>query len=190
MARKWKELQPMAKHNDRTYEGVVIQSYRTEDEAIIAIRRLQSAGFDNDQVSVIARDENVSRQVADETGTEAEEGAVAGALTGGILGGVAALIAGASAVAIPGIGIAIGGPIAAAIAGAAGGGLVGALVGMGIPEDEAKTYNDRLEAGDIVVSVVAGDREVEAREILHGDGVISTNLRSVDANVTRSDIVS
>jgi hypothetical protein len=180
----------MANHKARTYEGVVVQSFRTEDDAIDAIQRLQSAGFTNDQVSVIARDKNVSRHVADDTGTAAEEGAVTGAVAGGVLGGVAALIAGASAVAIPGVGLAIGGPIAAAIAGAAGGGLIGGLVGMGIPEEEAKVYNERLEAGDIVVSVVAGNREREAREILHGDGVISTNLHTIDADTTRSDIVS
>jgi hypothetical protein len=180
----------MAKNNSRTYEGVVVQSFRTEDEAVDAVRRLQSAGFTNDQVSVIARDKNVSRQVADDTGTHAEEGAATGAVAGGILGGVAALIAGASAVAIPGVGLAIGGPIAAAIAGAAGGGLVGGLVGMGIPEDEAKVYNERLEAGDIVVSVVAGSREAEARDILHGDGVISSNLNTVDGTTTRTNVVS
>ena len=180
----------MARRNERTYEGVVVKNFRTEDEAVDAIRRLQSAGFTNDQVSVIARDKNVSRHVAEDTGTEAEEGAVTGAVAGGVLGGVAALIAGASAVAIPGVGLAIGGPIAAAIAGAAGGGLVGGLVGMGIPEEEAKVYNERLEQGDIIVSVVAGNREAEAREILHGDGVISTHMRSVDSTTTRPDVVS
>jgi hypothetical protein len=180
----------MAKRSDAVYEGVVVQNFSTEEAAVDAIRRLQSAGFTNDQVSVIARDKNVSRQVADDTGTEAEEGALTGAVAGGVLGGVAALIAGASAVAIPGVGIAIGGPIAAAIAGAAGGGLIGGLVGMGIPEDEAKVYNERMEQGDIIVSVVAGAREAEAREILHGDGVISTHMRTVDADTTRPDVVS
>lgn len=180
----------MAQRTDMTYEGVVVQNFGTEDEAVDAIRRLQSAGFTNDQVSVIARDKNVSRQVADDTGTEAEEGAVTGAVAGGVLAGVAALVAGASAVAIPGVGLAIGGPIAAAIAGAAGGGLIGGLVGMGIPEEEAKVYNERLEQGDIIVTVVAGAREAEAREILQGDGVISTHMHRTDANATRSDVIS
>lgn len=170
-----------------TYEGVVVQNFRTEDDATDAIRRLQVAGFTNDQVSVIARDKDVSRKVAGDTGTEAEEGAVTGAVTGGILAGVAALIAGASAVAIPGVGIAIGGPIAAAIAGAAGGGLIGALVGMGIPEDEAKVYNERLEQGDIIVSVVAGAREREARQILRGDGDVTADVRTLDSDMTRRD---
>ena len=180
----------MAKRNDRTYEGVVVQNFRTEDDAIDAIRRLQSAGFTNDQVSVIARDERVTQRVTDDTGTEAEEGAVAGAVTGGVLGGVAALIAGASAVAIPGVGLAIGAPIAAAIAGAAGGGLVGGLVGMGIPEEDAKVYNERLEQGDIIVSVIAGSREGEARQILQGDGVIGTHMHTVDSTATRPDVIS
>jgi hypothetical protein len=172
------------------YEGVVVESFATEDAAVVAIRRLQTAGFTNDQVSVIARDRDASRRVADDTGTEAEEGAVAGAVAGGVLGAVAALIAGASAVAIPGVGIAIGGPIAAAIAGAAGGGLVGGLIGMGIPEDEARHYNDRLEEGDIIVSVVAGPRETEARQLLRGDDTVTTNLHTVDSDVIRPDIVS
>jgi hypothetical protein len=154
----------------RTYEGVVVHSFATEDEAVRAIERLQGAGFTNDQISVIAKDRDAARNVSDATDTEAEEGAVAGAVTGGALGAVAALIAGASAIAIPGIGIAIGAPIAAAIAGAAGGGLIGGLVGMGIPEEDAKHYNERFEAGDIVVSVIAGAREAEARSLLYGTG--------------------
>ena len=153
-----------------TYEGVVVHSFATEDDAVRAIERLQGAGFTNEQISVIAKDRGTARNVAESTGTEAEEGAVTGAVAGGALGAVAALIAGASAVAIPGIGIAIGGPIAAAIAGAAGGGLIGGLVGMGIPEEDAKRYNERFEAGDIVVSVVAGPREAEARSLLYGTG--------------------
>src|SRR5688572_26051947 len=134
LQRRWtgyrRETQFMA--HTHTYEGVVVQSFATEDEAVRAIERLQGAGFTNDQISVIAKDRGVARDVADSTGTEAEEGAVTGAIAGGALGAVGALIVGASAVAIPGIGVAIGAPIAAAIAGAAGGGLVGGLVGMGI----------------------------------------------------------
>ena len=172
----------------RTYEGVVVQNFSSEDEAVEAIRRLQAAGFTNDQVSVIARDKSAARDVASETGTEAEEGAVAGAVAGGALGAIAAVVAGASAVAIPGIGIAIGAPIAAAIAGAAGGGLLGGLVGMGIPEEEARVYNERFEAGDIIVSVVAGPREAEARQLLRGStgGILSGDTSAFDAGTTRT----
>jgi hypothetical protein len=157
-------------YGNERYQGVVVEAFSDEDDAIEAIRGLQAAGFTADDVSVIAKDRGVARDVADETGTHAEEGAVAGAVAGGALGALAAVIAGASAIAIPGVGIAIGGPIAAAIAGAAGGGLLGGLVGMGIPEEEAKRYNERFEAGDIIVSVVAGPRAEEARRILSREG--------------------
>lgn len=158
------------------YEGVVIQDFRSESEAIQAIERLQAAGFTSHDVSVIARDKDVARGIADETDTEAAEGAMTGAVAGGVLGGVAALIVGASAIAIPGIGIAIGAPIAAAIAGAAGGGLIGGLIGMGIPEDEARGYEESFKAGNILVSVVAGAREQEARRLLRDGNVQGADI--------------
>ena len=168
----------------RTYQGVVIHNFATEDDSVQAIRELQAAGFSNDDISVVAQDRGAAQHVADDTDTHAAEGAATGAIAGGALGAVAALIAGASAVAIPGIGIAIGGPIAVAIAGAAGGGLIGGLIGMGIPEDEAKEYESHLKRGDILVTVVGGDREVEARAILKGDGVDATRR---DVTTYRTD---
>jgi hypothetical protein len=171
---------------DRTsgkYQGVVVHNFATEDEAVRAIRELQAAGFGNDEISVIAQDRDVASGVAEDTDTRAPEGAAAGAVTGGALGALAALIAGATTVAIPGIGIAIGGPIAAAIAGAAGGGLIGGLVGMGIPENEAKEYESYVQRGDILVTVVAGSREAEARAILKS-GTFGTAGRDVTGYTT------
>jgi outer membrane lipoprotein SlyB len=53
------------------------------------------------------------------------------------------------------------GPIVAALAGAAVGGasgsLLGALVGLGVPEIEAKVYEERLNKGDILVCVHVDD---------------------------------
>lgn len=160
---------------DDRYQGVVVQDFRSGSEAIQAIRRLQAAGFEDDAISVIARDRDEAARVADATDTEAEEGAVTGAVAGGLLGAVAAAIAGVSAIAIPGVGIAIGGPLAAAIAGAAGGGLIGGLIGMGIPEDEAQQIEDRFNDGHVLVSVAAGSRADEARAIL-----IDGNAQGVD----------
>ena len=55
----------------------------------------------------------------------------------------------------------------AALSGAAAGGLVGgiagALVGMGIPEYEAKTYEDRLHRGDAIITVTTHSVEDNAR---------------------------
>jgi hypothetical protein len=81
------------------------------------------------------------------TGTGAGIGAVAGSAA---LGWVATL----TALAIPGLGpFLVVGPIIGAIAGGAAGGAVGALSGVGIPEKEAKLYEDRLKKGGTLVSV-------------------------------------
>jgi hypothetical protein len=81
------------------------------------------------------------------TGIGAGIGAVAGSAA---LGWVATL----TALAIPGLGpFLVVGPIIGAIAGGAAGGAVGALSGVGIPEKEAKLYEDRLKKGGTLVSV-------------------------------------
>jgi hypothetical protein len=54
---------------------------------------------------------------------------------------------GSELLAIPGLGVFIAaGPIMAALAGAAGG-LTGALIGLGIPEYEAKRYEEKVKDG-------------------------------------------
>ena len=45
-------------------------------------------------------------------------------------------------------------------AGAAAGGVVGALVGLGIPESEAKVYEERLKVGGYLVAVQVQNNEV------------------------------
>jgi hypothetical protein len=68
------------------------------------------------------------------------------------------LLAGIGALAIPGVGPFIAaGPIMAALSGAAigatTGGVVGGLVGLGIPEIEAKRYDEKLKKGNYLVAV-------------------------------------
>jgi hypothetical protein len=80
--------------------------------------------------------------------TKAPEGATAGAAIGGAIGGTVGLLAGMGMLAIPGlVPFIAAGPIMAALSGAAAGatagGVVGALVGLGIPEYEAKAYQER-----------------------------------------------
>ena len=90
--------------------------------------------------------------------TKTPEGATAGAVTGGAIGGTIGLLAGIGTLAIPGLGPFIAaGPIMAALSGAAAeataGGVVGALVGLGIPEYEAKAYEERVKKGGYLVAV-------------------------------------
>jgi hypothetical protein len=79
------------------------------------------------------------------------------------------------ALAIPGIGpVMAGGALATALAttaaggaiGAAAGGLTGALVGLGIPEERAKFYNDRVNHGDYLVMVDGTEDEIRRAEAI------------------------
>ena len=85
-------------------------------------------------------------------------------LTGGVTGGVIGLLAGIGAFAIPGVGPFIAaGPIMAALSGAAvgatTGGVVGGLVGLGIPEIEAKRYDEKLRKGNYLIAVHTDESE-------------------------------
>ncbi|MEO8595749.1 MAG: DUF3341 domain-containing protein [Candidatus Solibacter sp.] len=122
------------------------------------VHALLTAGFRNEDISVLFPDNEGTKDFAHEKNTKAPEGATAGVGAGGALGGAVGLLVGIGALAIPGLGPFIAaGPIVAALAGmgagGAVGGLVGALVGMGIPEYEAKRYDGRVRKGGILVSV-------------------------------------
>ena len=102
------------------------------------VDRLISNGFRSDDVSVLAPDQQATKELATEKNTKAPEGTTTGATAGGAIGGTLGLLAGIGALAIPGLGPFIAaGPIMGALAGlgvgATAGGLIGALVGMGIP---------------------------------------------------------
>jgi hypothetical protein len=107
--------------------------------------------------------------------TKAPEGAATGATIGGVIGAIAAGLVALGIIAVPGLGLVAAGPIVAALAGmgagAAAGGLTGALIGLGIPEHEAKFYNEEIEKGGILVGVYThDDRADQARKILDAAG--------------------
>jgi hypothetical protein len=122
------------------------------------VESLKNANFSANDISVLFPDKNSTRDFAHEKNTKAPEGAIAGAGTGGVLGGALGWIAGIGALAIPGVGpFVAAGPIMAALGGAAigaaAGGITGALIGMGIPELEAKRYEGKVKAGNLLISV-------------------------------------
>lgn len=138
----------------------IVGVFHTEHEASRAIEDLKAHGFLTEDISVIARNKRDVEAINDETGTKVPEGLATGAATGGLLGGVTGLLAGIGALAIPGIGpIIAAGPIAATLTGVAvgagTGGLVGGLIGLGIPEDEAASYDNYVDEGRILVMVDA-----------------------------------
>jgi len=150
---------------------------RDEGQACRIVEDLQSAGFSNNDISVLLPDKAGTRDFAHEKGTKAPEGAVTGATTGGVLGGALGWLAGIGALAIPGVGPFIAaGPIMAALSGAAigatAGGITGALIGMGIPEYEAKRYEGKVREGRILLSVHSEDADQtrQAKEIFEHQG--------------------
>jgi Protein of unknown function (DUF2934) len=130
----------------------------TETQADAIVAKLRSAGFVDDDISVLFPDKGTTRDFAHNKETKMPEGATIGASTGGAIGGTIGLLAGIGALAIPGLGPFIAaGPIIAALSGGAigagVGGLTGALVGLGIPEYEAKRYEGKVKEGGILISV-------------------------------------
>jgi len=154
---------------------MAVAVFDDRDDAQDAINALRDAGFSADQISVLARDRDMAGRLAEDTGTEAGAGAATGAVAGGVLGGVAGWLIGIGALAIPGVGpIIAAGPLAAALGGAAlgaaTGGIIGALTGAGVPEDEAKYYDEEFRRGGIVVTTNARGRYGEAMSILREYG--------------------
>jgi hypothetical protein len=151
--------------------------FKTRSQAESCVDALLSGGFRSDDISVLAPDQDTTKELATEKNTKAPEGTATGATAGGAVGGTLGLLAGIGALAIPGLGPFIAaGPIMGALAGmgvgAAAGGLIGALVGMGIPEYEAKRYEGRVKDGGILVSVHCDDSEwvTRAKDILKRTG--------------------
>jgi CBS domain-containing protein len=176
--------QPRARN--LTGRNTVAGLFRDRDSAERAIEDLKEAGFKGDQIGIVMRDPSgggrvTERRETDRHGSHATSGAMTGVVGGGLLGGLAGYLLAIGALTIPGIGpVLAGGAIAEALGlgvigttaavgagiGAAAGGLVGALVGMGIPEEEARYFEKGLGTEEVLVTVKAGDRVMEALAIL------------------------
>ncbi|MEO8972069.1 MAG: low temperature-induced protein, partial [Ktedonobacteraceae bacterium] len=81
---------------------------------------------------------------------------------------------------LPFIGPAIaGGVLIAALGGAAlgavAGGFMGAFVRMGVPEEQARQYEQEFKAGRTIITVKTDDRQQDALNILSNNGAIYFN---------------
>jgi hypothetical protein len=156
----------------------------TRGHADRIVDQLKAASFSNNDISVLFPDRGTTRDFAHEKNTKAPEGAV----TGGVIGGALGWIAGIGALAIPGVGPFIAaGPVMVALSGAAVGaavgGIAGGLVGMGIPELEAKRFEGKVKAGNLLISVhtESADEITRAKEIFTKAGahdICATNEAS------------
>ena len=167
---------------------------KTTAQATDIVDRLKSAGFSNNDISVLMPEKSGTRDFAVANQTKAPEGAAAGAGTGAVLGGALGWLTGIGALAIPGLGPLIAaGPIMAALSGAAIGGTVGgvtgALIGMGIPEFEAKRYEGKIKKGNTLISVHSDNaKETERAKVIFQDAKaedISTSHEAAAATQAR-----
>ncbi|MBD1913909.1 MULTISPECIES: general stress protein [unclassified Leptolyngbya] len=162
-----------------------------------ALHELRDSGFPMERVSIITRDRDRKgklSEIAHET--KADDGAALGAAAGGALGTLAGLLVGLGSLAIPGIGpVMLAGATATTIAttlagtaiGAVTGSLLGALVGLGIPEEEAKDYHDRIVRGEYLIMVEGTDREIaQAEYILHRRGIAAYRIYDMPASAAAS----
>jgi uncharacterized membrane protein len=160
----------VGKGGEKNMAKIVLGVFDERQYAEHAIDALKVEGYDPKDISIVMKDPG-GEVKAESAAKGAAGGTVAGATTGAVVGGLAGLLA---ATVIPGLGaFFIGGPLAAALGltgaaastvsgaatGALAGGLLGALTGLGLSEDEARTYEERIKAGAILLAVPAHDGE-------------------------------
>ena len=138
----------------------VVGMFTNRPDAEAAIRELKAAGFGGDRIGVALQDQEDQRDVRD---------LVSGSLVGGLIGLLGSLL-------IPGVGpIVVGGVLASTLTGAgigaATGGIIGALVALGVPETDARHFDEGLRSGRTLVTVDAGARTAEALMMLDRHGM-------------------
>ncbi len=160
----------------------VVALYDDFDTARRVVEELVSAGFDRDDISLVANDASGnmgSTLKTDKDDVTAGEGAGFGAVVGTLIGLGVALI--------PGVGpVVAAGPLAAALmagigaaAGAATGGIAASLIDLGMSEDEAGYYNEGLRSGGTLVTVSMDDDTYvgRAQDIMNRYNPIDVNDR-------------
>ncbi|MBI3967697.1 MAG: hypothetical protein HY329_18825 [Chloroflexi bacterium] len=155
--------------------GTVVGVFTSRSAADQAVDDLLQQGFTRDELSVVARGREGVTTFDRDYRWDDDDHATAGG--GAVAGGLTGLLIGAGVALIPGVGpIFAAGPIAAAVgalmggaAGAAIGGVAGGLIEAGVPEEEARYYDDRFREGGFLVTVTTS-REDLARSVLARNG--------------------
>ncbi len=142
--------------------------FATREAAERTVADLRAAGYRDDQIGLVYKDEKGHTTRTDGAGEGAAIGAATGAVAGAAVG--AAVGAGVVAGVIPVIGPVFAlGTLGTVLLNAAGGatvaGLAGALVGWGVAEDDAQYYENEVNAGRYLVTVECG-RGGDARDVL------------------------
>jgi len=137
-----------------TLQTTIVTIFEDRANADRAVSELRQAGFRNDQIGVALHPATATEQ--GNTAAKATDGAAEGAGVG--------LFAGAS------MGGLAGGTLLGLVSGGIIGGLLGAFIGMGIPAEDARYYQDELEAGRTIITVQTDSRHDDALSILLRNG--------------------
>lgn len=169
----------------------VVGLFDNQQEAQEVVRDLIDNGFSRDKISIVANKDarmgttDTNATTDDTNGENIAKGAGVGAATGGIIGGGVGLILGLiGATAVPVVGpIIAAGPIAALLTGAGvgavAGGIIGALTSAGVPEEDARVFEQGVNRGGTLVMVNAEDnRADEAYDIMEDHGAVDIDERA------------
>ena len=141
---------------------LVLGTFDDRQSAERAAERLQQAGVDRDDISIVTRDDR--RDQGEEGGTSMSQ-AQDGAWWGAGIGAGAGLLASAGALAVPGIGpLLAAGPLAAALSGAVTGGLAGGLIDWGLPEERGRFYEEEVRRGRVLCACRCDEDQVDRVE--------------------------
>lgn len=143
---------------------MVLGIFDTYAEADDAFGELINMAYTSDDISLITKESTVSEIVSN----NAAKGIAEGAAAGGVIGGIVGLLTGIGAITIPGVGaLLIAGPIlaalgltgavasttAGALTGILAGGLLGILKELGIDELQARSIENKIKEGGIMLII-------------------------------------
>jgi len=163
--------------------NTIIGLFDDQATARRALETLRDGPLPLEDISLIAQNADGTINNGNSGDVSAGQGATVGAVWGGLVG-LAALL-------IPGIGPfiafgALGAALTGVVTGAVVGGITAALVDFsGIPEDEARGYEEQLHAGKTLLAVKARDEDTaEVRRILDEIGAGSVRDDQADLSDT------
>jgi outer membrane lipoprotein SlyB len=134
--------------------------FSSVEKAEEAVRRLQEAGFANEQITVVTSDEGRRRhfsnvKLQEPAGAHTEPAAAIGSSFGAALGAIGM---GAVGLALGGVPLIVAGTYGL-LAGGVVGGFVGAMLTRGIETEVANFYDQEVAAGNLLVAVEVDEPE-------------------------------
>lgn len=168
---------------DSDQQGIVVATYETHAQAEDAVKQLEKAGIDMQQLSIVGRDYHTEQNVVGyyNAGDRMKYWGKMGAFWGGLWG----MLFGAGLFWVPGLGpLVVAGPLAAAIVGALENAIVigglsalgAGLFSLGIPKDSIVQYENAIQAGHYLLVLHGSAESVTAAKEL----IEKTDNYSVD----------